>query len=153
MSVSDIAYSLEKPFALVVETEGKTLKREFDTEAEVIEFAKTVKEKFPTATAQFIRRKERKRGREGQADSIGFIAVYDREGRPHIDAFGKRSYKPVLVPVKKGHYFCSNCHDYKTFTTLLTPYGLDYMGCPECGISTNDFDIKTCNGLWERRSK
>jgi hypothetical protein len=151
MTSAELAYKLSKPFAILVTINDQQTTKEFDTEAEVISFAAELKKKLPDATADFIRRKERKKGREGQADSLGFQMVRElKSGNPMLDAFGRIIYKPIPVPARRGFLFCTICHDYKKFSTQYNSYGLDYQGCPDCKVSINDFDVKTCNQLWER---
>lgn len=69
------------------------------------------------------------------------------KGEPVLLVSGKLRRKAEVMPKKVGHIFCTECGFY---TKLVD---LDYAkGCKECGMSVNDFDIKTANGLWERVS-
>lgn len=150
--MTEIGYTIEKPFAVVVQTaDGKTMKKEMDTEAEAETFRASVAAKLPDAKVEIVQKQERIRGREGQANSIGFTPVVDRKTMNQmIDAFGRPVYKPIRVPFKRGFLFCTNCHDYRVFGKVPHRYDDSYQGCQECGMGVNDFDIKTCNGLWER---
>jgi hypothetical protein len=151
MTVAELAYKLEKPFAVVVKVNDQTMKREFDTEEEAAAFQQAILLKLPTAAPEIIRRKEKVRGRDGQKDSIAFRPVLDpKTGQQMIGGNGKPIFKCIPVPPKRGHLFCTNCHEYKVFSTIRTRYDDTYHGCSDCGMSVNDFDIKTANGLWER---
>lgn len=45
--------------------------------------------------------------------------------------------------------YCPYCYGYKTFKKIKNEYGLEIKGCESCGISVEDFHVKTVNGLWK----
>lgn len=69
-----------------------------------------------------------------------------RKGEPVLSfPTGKPLRKGVLMPKRVGLIFCTHCGFYTKLVNLEAA-----RGCQECEMSTNDFDMKTANGLWEK---
>ena len=92
------------------------------------------------------------KGKEGRKDSIGYKEAMVKN-KPLLDSRGGQIYKPIPVDKKRGMLFCTHCHDYRKFIKRKNSFDIFYKGCEECGISTNDFDVKTANSLWEKIKK
>lgn len=85
---------------------------------------------------------------EKRADSIAFEAILDADGNPVMDYRGRPTYNCVSVARKPKHLFCTECHDYKVFQK---EDGI--KRCSDCGMSDQDFYVRTANQLWENASK
>lgn len=133
---------LEKPWGVVVKTEGKIVLKQFDTEDEAVAFGLQLS-KFDTVEFEIIERSNK--GEDGRANSPAFVRVE----APNL----KEGYYYKCIPVRplKGHLFCTECHDYKKFRKTVDKYGLEMLCCPDCGIGVNDFYIRTANNLWPKK--
>lgn len=74
----------------------------------------------------------------------------DKDGRVLQNTRGIPMRKMNRMPQKKGELYCPECGFYNKFS--LDSF-LGTKRCDCCGISTNDFDVKTTNGLWETIKK
>lgn len=90
----------------------------------------------------------------GRRNSLAFEPIYNKKKGDYLrDPHGEIIYRSIPVPPKKGYLFCTECHDYKKFKNLPDKYGNVLKRCVECGISINDFHIKTANRLWDKKYK
>ena len=91
---------------------------------------------------------------ERRANSIAFTPVlHPKTEEPMFTPAGLPLYKCVKVPLKKGHLFCTECHEYQKFDNIPSKMGTLEVRCPVCHISIQDFYIRTANGLWGTGSK
>lgn len=130
---------LDKPWGVVVTTGGKTVLKQFDEEVQAQEFGKQLS-KFDNVEFEIVEKLTK--GVHGREHSDAYVKV---ESKNYPEGY---YYKCVPVRQKPGHTFCTECHDYKKFRNATDKLGLTMKGCPDCGISENDFDIKTANNLW-----
>ncbi len=132
---------LTRPWGVVVKTGGKVVLKEFDTESEAQSFGQQLSA-FDNVEFEIIEKPTR--GIAGRENSLAFVRV-DNRNMP-----GGFFYRCVQVKQEPGRLFCTECHDYRKFVDVTDRYELTLRCCSECGISVNDFYIKTANGLWER---
>lgn len=135
---------LDKPFGVVVRTNGKTVLKQMESREEVDTFVEQIS-KFKDVEFEILER-----------PTTGI------EGRPYSEAFVRVDTKNVpvgfyykCVPVRPKHpmLFCTECHDYKNFTKQKDSYGTVFNACPDCGLPDTDFNIKTANSLWPKMPK
>lgn len=133
---------LQKDFGVLVNNAGKLVLKEFDYRTEAVTFARKLDE-FENVEYEIIERAIT--GIEGRSTSLAFKQI------PSRTAPGGYYFKVQPVEKKRGHLFCTECHDYKQFKKLPWEHGSVFNCCPDCGITTNDFNIKTANELWPVR--
>ena len=138
-------------FFIVIKNGEKETRQEFKTEEEAIEFLPKV-----------LELRNRSKGIR-----VTFRVQYPHDEHlyaPHerdlsFDSKGDEIRNPVtnkairttiVMPQVKGKLYCPECG-------FHTKYKNDsYLGlkiCTYCGISVNDFYVKSCNGLWETVSR
>lgn len=52
------------------------------------------------------------------------------------------------VPQMKGTWYCPECNDYTAFDRKYGYEGSEAKHCQYCGLSDNDWYVKSLNGLW-----
>jgi hypothetical protein len=133
-------------FYVIIKNEDKETKKEFPSEEEALSFipmAMELKKKANHLRIMF---------RVSYGDEFLYPPhrqelLYDHKGNVLINPFKHhRVRKTVRMPQVKGKLYCPECGFHTTFK-LDSVFGI--KRCEGCGLSTNDFDVKTCNGLWE----
>jgi hypothetical protein len=154
---------MTKPYAVgVVIGEKKTVK-EFDTENEFKMFllkAEELKKKAPTLLVKILRkpkpaptpvkkRVEKEIINDPREDSLCWKPVI-KDGIRMRDSWGRLLYQCIQAPFKSQKVlYCPYCNAYKEWGTVDLRNGLKEKGCTDCGMTKNDFFIKTANGLWK----
>ena len=152
-----------KPYAVSVRIGEKVSGKEFDTAAELVEFlqkAEELKKKAPTLSVKIVRNGTIPKPKldstaptytvipdYNKEESLCWVKVY-RDGVPMVDYKNRQLYKCVPVPRKPNAMYCPYCNAYKQWIHLRLDYGLEIYGCETCGISDQDFNVKTANNLW-----
>lgn len=149
-----------KPFAVSVTIGQKVTGKEFNTESEFKAFlqkAEELKQKAPTLLVKILRNgfpKVKKPAPvktildEAKEECMAWKRVM-RDGVAMVDVDGKQLYKSVMVQTKPKVNYCPYCHGYKEFKNVDTGYDGSAKGCPDCGMTVNDFHMKTVNNLWK----
>jgi hypothetical protein len=145
-----------KPYAVAVIMGEKKSAKEFDTEFEMNSFLKKAEElkaKAPSLLVKIIRKPQPKQKKEviddPREDSLCWISIH-QSGKRVRDGFGKLMYKCVPAPFKgKNLFYCPYCLGYKEWKTVDLGYGNKEKGCETCGITKNDFNVKSANNLWK----
>jgi hypothetical protein len=147
-----------KPYAVAVTVGQKVSGKEFETEKEMNEFiakAEELKKKAPSLLVRIIRRPKPK------PKLKGIILNEDKEqcrawervmqNGVHFVMDGKQIYQCVPVQGKPKVIYCPYCHGYKEIEQVDLGHGLKEKGCKSCGVTENDFNMKTANNLWRVR--
>lgn len=83
---------------------------------------------------------------------LELIRVDPAETQKLLDSLKTKAYPPseeVLKKKKKrGQLYCPYCRDYRKFKPIKKKGYVTYPRCVECGISNEDFYVKTYNNLW-----
>lgn len=154
---------MEKPYAVgVVIGEKKSIK-EFDSENEFKQFllkAEELKKKAPSLLVKIIRKpapiQPKKRAEEiindPREESLCWKPIV-KDGQRMRDSWGKLIYQIVPAPFKNQKVlYCPYCNAYKEWGMVDLDNGLKEKGCIDCGMTKNDFYIKSANGLWKMKS-
>lgn len=153
-----------KPYAVGVVIGDKKSIKEFDTEIEFKTFlqkAEELKNRAPTLLVKIIRKPQpaptpvKKRAEEvindPREDSLCWKPVI-KDGRRTKDSWGRLLYQCIQAPFKSQKVlYCPYCNAYKEWGMVDLGYGLKEKGCTDCGMTKNDFYIKTANGLWKMK--
>jgi hypothetical protein len=87
--------------------------------------------------------------RELQATGVVLYARILRRNL-HFSVYPSTSRIRPVDPVK-GKLYCPECNDYTEYSKKYGYEGSDLRHCQYCGLSDNDFNVKSLNGLWEGR--
>lgn len=151
-----------KPYAVAVTIGSKVTGKEFDNESEFKAFlqkAEELKKKAPNLLVRIIRNGLPKPIIKSKAlfavvtdpekeDCIAWKPLY-KDGAPMVDDKSRQLYQSVPVRIKSPKVlYCPYCHSYKDWVKVDLGYGNTARGC-ECGMTENDFHIKTVNSLWK----
>jgi hypothetical protein len=153
-----------KPYAVSITIGDKVTGKEFDTESEFRAFLLKVtelKKKAPQLVVKILRNGIKPKPvvksqlpsvslDEGKEECMAWKRVI-KDGVPMVDPDGKQVYKAVPVPSKPKVFYCPYCHGYKYWGMVDLDYDLKVKGCVDCGMTINDFNIKTVNGLWNMK--
>lgn len=148
-----------KPYAVSVKLGEKVSSKEFDTAEELKAFlakAEELKKKAPHLLVKVTRNGLKKKAPEKtvgiikdprKEDSLCWVPIY-KDGKPYTNYKGEQVYKCVPVTAKPKVFYCPYCNCYKNWEKIDFGYGLMVKGCGTCGVSEDDFYIKTANNLW-----
>ena len=87
------------------------------------------------------------RRRQYKLPMSGFEVSLSPEERPKSVV---RKNPPEDVKIRRGEYWCPYCAEPVRFEM---DRNLQILRCPRCGISENDYYVKTANKLWGKKGK
>lgn len=135
-----------KPYAVKVVIGSTERVAEFNTDEELSDFLNKAEElkktKAPNLKVTIIREPD------PRENSLCWEPIFV-DGKPLLDIDGKQMYR--CIPVKrrgKNILYCPYCLQYVEKKAVDLGYGLKVDGCEKCGMTVNDFYMKTANGLW-----
>lgn len=137
--MNSIEKRMTKEFGvLVTKTDDTTVLKQFDTEDAVYEFIDKLTA-ISSFTYEIITRT--RKGIDGRSTSEAFVEIVAG------NVTDGKWYRCVPVRPRKGMLFCTECHDYKSFTKQEDEYGTIFKACPGCGMPDTEYNIKIANGL------